>query len=60
MMGKDVPESEGFWTQDLEANTELRDSAFSLVGSAVVPLEEREGMKEKHSSETAFARHHQV
>ena len=36
----------------MEANTELRHSAFSPVESAVVPFEEREGMEGMHTSET--------
>ena len=43
------PESEGLGTQDLEANTELRQSAFSQVESAVVPFYEREGMEGEHT-----------
>ena len=53
-------ESEGLGTQDLEANTELRDSAFSRAESAVVPFEMKEGMEGEHKPETDFTRHHQV
>ena len=35
-------ESEGLRIQDLEANIEMRHSAFSRVESAVVPFEARE------------------
>ena len=41
-MGTEV---EGLRTQDLEANTELRHSAFSRAESAVVPFDEREEME---------------
>ena len=38
-------ESEELGTQDLEANTKLRHSAFPRAESAVLPFEEREGME---------------
>jgi len=44
-------ESNGLGTQDLEANTGLRHSAFSQVKSAVVPFAEREGMEGESSTE---------
>ena len=34
-LGKVGVESNGFWTQDLDANTEFRHSAFSRAMSAV-------------------------
>ena len=42
-LGKVGPESNGFESQDLEANTEFKHSAFSLAVSAVRPFEVREG-----------------
>ena len=45
----------------LEANTELRHSAFSRADLAVEPFEEREGMEGEHMPETELKRrHHQV
>ena len=44
-LGKVGTESDGFRTQDLDANTELRHSAFSRAVSAVWPFEVREGME---------------
>ena len=44
-LGKVGPESEGFGTQDLDANTEFRHSAFSYVVSPVWPFEVREGWR---------------
>ena len=44
-LGKVGTESDGFWTQDLEGNTEFRHSAFSRAVSAVQPFEVREGWK---------------
>ena len=44
-LGKVGRESDGFWTQDLAANTEFRHSAFSQAVSAVLPFEVREGME---------------
>ena len=38
-------ESDGFGTQDFDANTEFRHSAFSRAVSAVWPFEVREGME---------------
>ena len=43
-LGKVGTESDGFGTQDLEANTEFRHSAFSHAVSAVQPFEVREGV----------------
>ena len=48
------------WGQDFKENTELRHSAFSRAESAVVPFEVREGVEGEHTSETDFARCHQV
>ena len=53
-------ESEGLGTQYLEANTELRHSAYSRAESALVPFEVREGMEGEHTSEIDLTRHHQV
>ena len=47
-----VQRAGGMGTLDLEANTELRHSAFSQVKSTVVPCEVREGMEAEHTSET--------
>ena len=44
-LGKVGTESDEFWTQDLEANTEFRHSAFSRAVSAVQPFEVREGLE---------------
>ena len=52
-------ESDGFGTQDLEANTKLRHSAFSCAVSAVWPFEVREGMEGQHTPETDLTQHHQ-
>ena len=49
-------ESDGFGTQDLEANTEFRHSAFSHAVSAVRPFEVREGMEGEHTPETDLTR----
>ena len=38
-------ESDGFWAQDFNVNTEFRHSAFSRVVSAVRPFEMRERME---------------
>ena len=58
-LGKVGPESDGFWTQDFDANTEFRHSAFSRAVSAVRPFEVREGMEGEHTPETDLIRHHQ-
>ena len=58
-LGKMGTESDGFWTQDLDANMEFRHSAFSHVMSAVQPFEVREGMEGEHPPETYFIRRHQ-
>ena len=52
-------ESDGFGTQDLEANAEFRHSAFSRAVSAVLPFEVREGMEGEHTPETDLLRRHQ-
>ena len=49
-------ESDVFGTQDLEANTEFRHSAFSRAVSAVRPFEVREGMEGEHTPETDLTR----
>ena len=58
-LGKVGAEIDGFWTQDLAANTEFRHSAFSRAVSAVRPFEVREGMKGGHTPETDLIQHHQ-
>ena len=57
-LGKVGRESDGFWTQDLEANTEFIHSAFSHAVSAVQPFEVREGMEGEHTPETDLTRCH--
>ena len=52
-------ESDGFWTQDFDANTEFSHSAFSRAVSAVPPFEIREGMEGGHIPETDLIRRHQ-
>ena len=52
-------ESDGFWTQDFDANTEFRHSAFSRAVSAVRSFEVREGMEGEHTPETDLIRCHQ-
>ena len=49
-------ESDGFGTQDLEAKTEFRHSAFSRVVSAVRPFEVMEG---ERTPETDITRYNQ-
>ena len=57
-LGKVGTESDGFGTQDLEANTEFRQSASSCAVSVVQPFEVREGMEGEHTPETdLFTRH---
>ena len=51
-LGKVGTESDGFGTQDLEANTEFRHSAFSRTVSAVRSFEVRVGMEGEHTPET--------
>ena len=58
-LGKVGTESNGFQTQDLDANTEFRHSAFSRAVSAVQPFEVREGMELEHTPETDLIRRHQ-
>ena len=55
-LGQVGTESDGFGTQDLEANTEFRHSAFSHAVSAVRPFEVREGMEGEHPPETDLTR----
>ena len=52
-------ESDGFRTQDFDANTEFRHSAFSRAVSAVRPFEVREGMDGEHTPETDLIKRHQ-
>ena len=52
-------ESDRFWTQDFDENTEFRHSAFSCAVSAVWPFEVREGMEGEHTPETDLIRSHQ-
>ena len=52
-------ESDGFGTQDVEANTEFGHSAFSRAVSAVWPFEVREGMEGEHTPETDLIKRHQ-
>ena len=58
-LGKVGTESDGFGTQDLDANKEFRHSAFSHAVSAVRPFEVREGMEGEHTPETDLIRRHQ-
>ena len=58
-LGKVGTERDGFRTQDLEANTEFRHSAFSCAVSAVRPFEVREGTEREHTPETDLTRCHQ-
>ena len=58
-LGKVGPESDGFRTQDFDASTEFRHSAFSHAVSAVRPFGVREGMEGKHTPETDLIRRHQ-
>ena len=53
-------ECEGLEMQNLEANTELRHSAFSQAEIAVVTFEVRKGMEGEHSPDTDVTRHHQL
>ena len=48
-----------FRTQDFDANTEFRHSAFSRAVSAVRPFEVREGIEGEHTPETDLIRCHQ-
>ena len=52
-------ESDGFRTQDFDANTEFRHSAFLRAVLAVRPFEVREGMEGEHTPETDLTRCHQ-
>ena len=58
-LGKVGTESNGFQTQDLNANTKFRHSAFSRAVSAVRPFEVRDGMEGEHTPETDLTRCHQ-
>ena len=58
-LGKVGTESDEFWIQDFDANTEFRHSAFSRAVSAVWPFEVREGMKGEHTPETDLIRCHE-
>ena len=53
-------ESQSLETQDLEANTELRHSAFSRAASAMISFEVMEGMEGEHAAETDLTRHEKV
>ena len=59
-LGKVGTESEGVGTQDLEATTELRYSAFSRAKLTVLPFEEREGMEGEHTLETDLTMCHYI
>ena len=48
-LGKVGRESDGFLTQDFNAITEFRHSAFSRAVTAVRPFEIREGMEREHT-----------
>ena len=56
MLGQVGTESDGFGTQDLEAHTEFRHSAFLHEVPAVQLFEVREGMEEEHTPETDLTR----
>ena len=58
-LGKVGAESDGFGTQDLDANTEFRHSPFSHALSSVWSFEVREGMEREHTPETDLIRRHQ-
>ena len=58
-LSKVATESDGFGTQDLEANMEFRHSAFSREVSAVSPFEVREEMVGEHTPKTDLIRCHQ-
>ena len=58
-LGKVGTESDGFGTQDLEANTEFRHSAISCAVSAVQPFEVREGIRREPTPETDLISRHQ-
>ena len=58
-LGKVGRESDGFWTQYFDANTEFRHSAFSCAVVAVWPFELREGMEGEQTPETGLIRRHQ-
>ena len=58
-LGKVDTESDGFRTQDFDANTKFRHSAFSCAVSAVRPFEVREGMEGDHTPETDLMKRHQ-
>ena len=58
-LGKVGTESDGFRTQDFDANTEFRHSAFSCAVSSVRPFEVREGMEREHTPETDLIKRHQ-
>ena len=57
--GKVGTESDGFGTQDAEANTEFRHIVFSSAVSAVQPFEVREGMEGEHTPKKDITRCHQ-
>ena len=51
-----VTESDGFRTQDFDANTKFRHSAFSRAVSAVRPFDVKEGMEGEHANEICYLR----
>ena len=55
-LGEVGAESDGFWTQDFDVNSEFRHSAFSRAVSAVRPCEVREG---EHTPEIDLIRGYQ-
>ena len=58
-LGKVSTKSDGFRTQDFDANIEFRHSAFSRAVSAVQPFEASERMEGEHLPETDLKRRHQ-
>ena len=58
-LGKVGTESDGFESQDLEANTEIKHSAFLHAVSAVQLCEIKEGMEGEHTPEIDLTRCHQ-
>ena len=58
-LGQVGTESDGFWTQDFDSNTEFRHSAFSCAVSAVRPFEVNEKMEGEHTRDTDLIICHQ-
>ena len=52
-------ESDGFWTQNFDANIEFRHLAFSRAVVAVREFEIMEGMEGEHTPERDLIRRHQ-